>query len=96
MIIYIRRCTVLDDNKLNGAEEKKYLLWIISIGLMLPFMIYAFVDYFRNGLIIKDNLLIFYGTILGACFTGIITAGGLYITVKTDKEKYKIESKKGR
>lgn len=76
----------MDDNKLRGTEEKKYLLWIISIGFMLPFVIYAFVDYFRNGCIIKDNLLIFYGTILGACFTGIITAGGLYITVNQTRK----------
>ncbi|EES50821.1 hypothetical protein [Clostridium botulinum] len=69
-------------------EEKKFIIWITTIGLILPFLIYAIIDSTRGGYIhvTKDNMLVFYGTIIGACFTGIITAVGLFITTKQTRQ----------
>ncbi|MDK0626936.1 hypothetical protein P5F04_08390 [Clostridium perfringens] len=95
--------------KKETKEEKKQIsefkfLFIISIilALLMIFLVYIFIDYFYCGIIkhnldsiriSKDNMMLYFATLGGACFTGIITAAGLYLTLNVQTKQYNTQRK---
>jgi hypothetical protein len=70
----------------NNEHEKKVnkkAVYIFGIAAMLvPFIIFTLVYFIGPYPILeKKDVLLYYGTIVGACFTGYITAAGLYFTL---------------
>lgn len=59
------------------------LIMIIGLPLLLFVAIYTFTGDEYPGI---DNTFIFFATIIGACFSGVITATGLYLTLKQNLE----------
>lgn len=60
---------------------------LIFMVILLPIIIYVVVNTLGgSGAFLKDNILLFYASIGGACFTGYITAVGLYFTLQKNSE----------
>lgn len=59
------------------------LIMIIGLPMLLFTSIYTLTGDQYPGI---DNTFIFFATIIGACFTGFITAGGLFITIRQTRE----------
>lgn len=80
----------LDNIEIKIDRNKKIFIIILILAISLPFIVFLSV-YFANVNQIpvyeKKDVLMYYGTIIGACFTGIITAGGLYLTFKENHEE---------
>ncbi|WP_459479615.1 hypothetical protein [Clostridium saccharoperbutylacetonicum] len=78
------------DNKLS----KKIFIVIGIVTALLPFIIFIAV-YIANikqiPIYEKKDVLAYYGSTIGACFTGFITAGGLYFTLYQNAEALKAQ-----
>lgn len=73
-----------DSNQEN--LNKRMFIMIATVSVLLPFIIFGIVYYINTNEVIpisfdKKDVLAYYGSIIGACFTGFITAGGLYFTL---------------
>lgn len=71
---------------------------IFSLGFMLgiPWIVYYFIDIFNilgDSDISYDNKMIYFATFGGACFSGIVTAGGLYLTLKQNRDHLEEQKK---
>jgi len=91
------------NNNLNKKNVGKKLFTLVGIfAIALPFIIFVVVYYININkfpiFIDKKDILVYYGSIIGGCFTGFITAGGLYYTFKQssaslfEQRKFDIDS----
>lgn len=75
----------------NQQKTNKWIfIGILIISILLPFIIFEGVYWInRNEIPVyaKKDVLAYYGSICGACFTALITAGGLYLTLSQNYEQ---------
>lgn len=75
----------MNKNKKNINTIIMFVL--IFMVILLPIIIYVTVNNLGgSGSFGKDNILLYYASIGGACFTGYITAVGLYFTLQKNSE----------
>lgn len=76
----------MSNNNLNEEKPKKWIFIVVTIvAILLPFTIFGAVYCVNISKMPifydKKDVLVYYGSIFGSCFTGFITAGGLYYTL---------------
>lgn len=100
LIFVIGRGDKMKKTKMNEekVEERSiFFIWIcLTIGI--PLILFLIVNAFVNTNIIDskflaDNVLIYYGTIVGACLSGAITFIGLLYTLRQNSESLKQQKK---
>lgn len=73
-------------------NRKNYSIYMIVLALLvilLPICVFILVNTFGGSEFVKKGeLLSYYGTIIGACFTGYITALGLFYTLKQNADTF--------
>ncbi|WP_160686876.1 hypothetical protein [Clostridium sp. C2-6-12] len=73
----------------NRKNYSVYMIFFIFLVLLIPILIFGLVNTFGGSEFAKKGeLLSYYGTIIGACFTGYITALGLFYTLKQNAETF--------
>ncbi len=83
----------MSNDDLNEEKSNKWIFIMVAIiTVLLPFIIFGAVYCININqipiLYDKKDVLAYYGSIIGACFTGFITAGGLYYTLKQNSETF--------
>ncbi len=91
-IIILIICSIWIYSRKKNKEESNLMLifTILAVDLIiiLPTTINILVRAFSNNLLPDiNNTLVYYGTIIGACLTGFITAVGLFFTLNQNAEQ---------
>lgn len=89
----------MNDNRFREVKLRKRIFIAVTVSsFLLPFIIFGavyFANIYQIPIYEKKDILAYYSSIVGACFTGFITAGGLYFTLyentKTFNEQRKID-----
>lgn len=79
----------------NNKEDDKELNWFLLFLIIgVPIILFLIVNYcvskdFFSSYFLNDNVLLYYGAIVGSCISGAITYVGLYYTFKHNNENLK-------